>query len=373
MDVYPIHLLEENWRSKFKEFSLVSFHVETVEGLVLLVASDLYGFMDVCHNALSKQEHQRIVAWIKTSPFLRNSDGIAYAYCELMEMTSEELWKKLGNHYYDVDKYSKAYYYYDKLLKIDHQNDKVLSNMGLIYLHFGQIDDGLKLIERAYTISRNESIYLQVLKVKTMFGYLEDEEELHRVEQGIVDFDDNNLSFLIWYYDRMGKYESSATSFLRLKEMRIRWIHVGSYMRYMLESKQMKAMEVILKPMKDQNSALYKIRVIETFMDLGQFEEALDFIDSYSHEAFTNFIYILESICYTKCGSIIQGVKSMNQVDPTRLKTNEMNIYYRQMAHLASFSNEISKEDEFYHRLIKTWKAKYRDLWLTLKYKKTGR
>ncbi len=373
MSVYPVHKLEKNWTDTLNKLSDPKYHVETVEGLCLLLAGDLYTFMDCCHQELTKDQHEELVHWLGQGTYIKGKSQLICEYLELLGMETEDLWKKIGNHFYDVDKFHKAYEIYEKMMKANPENDYALANMGLIHIHYGQLDKGLNLLEQAYTIRGNESIYLQALKVKAIFDVLEDEEDIHQAAQAIHEFNDDTLGYLIWYYDRIGKEEASATSYLRLTSMKSKWHYLGSYMTYMIGSGNLSVMEHILKELKENNPDLFLARLIEVMIKLEMYEKALEYLESYNPGPLPNYVYILESVCYTKCGSIIQGVKSMNQVEAEGLNTRELNAYYQQMANLASYSKDISKEHEFYHDLIRSWKAKYRDIWLTLKYNETGR
>lgn len=369
MSIYPVSLLDASWQSKLKGLTLQGSDVETVEGLILLIRKDLRSYMAASHGQLNKGEHEQVMEWIRECRFIKDREALACAYHDFLGMNEPQLWKTLGDFHFDVENYDESFYYYDKVLRHSMDED-VLVNAGLLMIRFGDLEEGLKWLEKAYVLHGNESIYLLMLKVKTIFGVLVDEQILHDAAESIVHFDDRILDFLIWYHDYFGDKESSATSYLRLNGVKEKLKHMTSYMSYMMESGQMQAMESTLKELKDIYPKKYIQSLVTSMVELERFEEAIAYLDNEDKVHYSDSVYILKSLCYTECGQIIQGIRCMNQVETDGLTYSELEMYYKQLVKLAGFSKDISKEHDYYQHLLSTWKQKYRRLWLAIKNKR---
>ncbi len=354
MAVYITRMLDEELYKIFSELSH-QFEFKTADGLVKYIHNHLTDFVDIAAGNLSKEHFSKIVDLISDTKWLEDKDKLLI-----------ELLINLGDYYYDIDNLNKSLFYYNKVLS-SKENGKVFCNIGLILISIGNENEGLKLIERAYSITRNKQFYLVLIKVKYILKKLDDKKLLQETAENLLPVSDDDFSFLIWYYDLIGDMDNSITSYLQLTSVRLKFHYVEYYMKYMITSNQLVAMESYLISLIRFDHHRYIVKLSKTYIDLKMFDKALEIVQDteLDLEKWTD-LYIYQSICYSKLGQIINSVRTINKVIKNNLSFNESQIYYNQLAKLTKYSKDLSRKHFYNKQLVDIWKDKYRHIYLTI-------
>jgi tetratricopeptide (TPR) repeat protein len=339
--------------------------VESLDGLVLYIRDHKLLFVADNYELLQTSYLSEVESAIEGSPFIGREDKLIQELNHYVKMEESFVYKEAGDLLYDSGKLEDCLNYYAKA-QIGEAKDLALCNIGLVYLQLGLIKEGLGLIEEAYKVAERQAIWFVLLRCHIV--YKKESSMTHMADniQKILEkpSDDHGLSFLVWYYHYMGDIESSLTSYMQLKSYRYRFNLLDYYMRYMIESNQLLAMESFLKPLREMDGDRYHLALASVYMELGSFKQALKELEykfSVYHENRARILQS-ESLCHEN--RMIESMESINKINVNFLKPLEIQDYYIQLARLSSKAKDFSKEYESYMQLCNFWQSKYRKVFL---------
>jgi len=364
MSIYATRKLDQNLKAQVLALDNNLFVVDTLDGLVKMIKEHVYEFAASSYQGFDSFTKEQMINYINHTQWLDKSLELSTKLKEIWEEKPEDLWINLGNHYFDVDKPDKSLYYYDKVLQKS-KDPKVMANIATLLVKIGESDAGLALLEKTYSISPDEGLYLQLLRLKYALGRIA-LEELDDFATGLRPSGQKVLSFLTWYYGLKQDWDKCVTCYLQLDAMHHKLQYLSLYMNYMLESDQIKAMESQLASIKEENHKAYSLCLIQVYLDRQDDEKAL----ALCYELANNYDYmevnIYMSIAYARMNQVINSVSALNEVNYEALDFSYGLLYLSHAKTLTSYSSDLSREHYYNKLLISAWKKRYRPMYLQL-------
>lgn len=377
MGVYLVNKQLNSLVSLFHPAMIKGRIVTTGDGMIYYIQENSLEFIEANYDFLNENRFRELTMMIRECYWLQDKEALIQDLSELKELKKWQLAKELGDRYFENQEFSKSLDHYITFISsydsLNHELkgdmdflDHVYCQIGIILMTIGEINEGIELMDYAYGLYQSHKILLQLTKYKIEFNIIQD---LSLVEELVTDIsshatEDANLSFLVWYYNYIGDLESSITSYMQIQNIELRFKLVDYYMVYMLESKQLIAMESFLKPLKELDESRYLIELIYVYIKLEQYEEALSIITDASFPIEKkNLVYIQKSICNLGLKRIIESITSINKVNAETLNEQERESYYVQLAQLSKYSKDFSKEQFYNRQLLSFWQKKYRQIY----------